>query len=161
MFPEEDPVVQEAAAVLREWGQIWKDMFVVSDRARTHPLLVSGERPCLHTPIAGEWWKTMPPHIHCWWVVRDHASTHSLLVSGERPCPQTPIAGEWWETMPPNTHCSKISTGDSFVNFIKVSSNNMIRWCGDTSQCQLMTLVWGHSQVSTNHIGVRTLPSVN
>ncbi|KAF2367980.1 Dedicator of cytokinesis N-terminal domain [Trinorchestia longiramus] len=30
VIPVEDAVVQEAAAVLREWGQIWKDMFVVS-----------------------------------------------------------------------------------------------------------------------------------
>ncbi|XP_066947355.1 dedicator of cytokinesis protein 3 isoform X4 [Macrobrachium rosenbergii] len=27
--PVEDPVVQEAASVLREWGQIWKDLYVV------------------------------------------------------------------------------------------------------------------------------------
>lgn len=30
MTAKDDPVVLEAAAVLREWGQIWQDMFVVS-----------------------------------------------------------------------------------------------------------------------------------
>ncbi|KAA0201779.1 hypothetical protein HAZT_HAZT002120 [Hyalella azteca] len=30
VIPVEDAVVQEAAAVLREWGQIWKEKFIVS-----------------------------------------------------------------------------------------------------------------------------------
>lgn len=30
--PVEDPVVQEAASVLREWGQIWKKLYVVNNQ---------------------------------------------------------------------------------------------------------------------------------
>ncbi|XP_045102613.1 dedicator of cytokinesis protein 3-like [Portunus trituberculatus] len=43
--PVEDPVVQEAASVLREWGQIWKNLYVI--RVHSAGLMVSAEEDVL------------------------------------------------------------------------------------------------------------------